>query len=512
MATADLAGPTPPVHQDPDFKSISDDEEEGPAAMAQHLRTRRRLDMRTSSTGGLSEASSLPSSPDADEHGENQEHEHTQDDECSTQTNLEETPANSTLGMVVPCPGDVSIGPPNEDELPTFQDMWVIPGFQRLLCKSVHAQPRRAHRDSDFNENDTTSRGSLSEGSVRKPRNTLLRRLSWKRTKSNYNMKEALKQSEACGSASDSDSTIKPVTKNDKPKRRKSFLRRKKGLDANTAVESAAKKFEEETTTSRRRHLSGSDEAEVTGLSLITYINSLKELESMKAQCFADDCDEQFTSLAELQEHMLTLHVLPRIQQVPDYVYLFHEDLPFFNQRDVVASITYHERDSPLAQFYLNQPIFNISCFRPVEDNTTTVSLSDIDNPCRDSRTEKIRRFIGSGLQVSIRRKCLYVTRLSRNPVFLKNYQSPSTVSDSILLRENGELPDGAEVCLFDYQVFSKEIARMPAELALKMATVSLAFVRTGEFDDKIPCWIRIRMGDALRMWETLTHSTQDHA
>ena len=46
-------------------------------------------------------------------------------------------------------------------------------------------------------------------------------------------------------------------------------------------------------------------------------------------------------------------------------LYTFPEDFPFLEMKTVIATVTYHERDLPVAQFYLDQPFFNVSCYRP---------------------------------------------------------------------------------------------------------------------------------------------------
>lgn len=167
----------------------------------------------------------------------------------------------------------------------------------------------------------------------------------------------------------------------------------------------------------------------------------------------------------------------------------YTEDFMFISRDDDVAmSCVYYERAVAVAQFALTKAPAYIVCSRADkfvrETPVMVIDLAGMDNPYRDERTKNIRHYIGSGVELQVRQRSLYVIRHSRNAIVVKNWSDQSRFSlpegnhkpavpsaanmaanaskgeskegsPAVGVNEKGELPYRTEVCLFDFQVGS---------------------------------------------------------
>lgn len=151
----------------------------------------------------------------------------------------------------------------------------------------------------------------------------------------------------------------------------------------------------------------------------------------------------------------------------------FTEDMTFLDDKEQALSCVYYEQAVAVAQFTGNaQDRTHVVCARAgkaaarAEPGSAVLDLAELSNPYRADKTERVRRFIGSGVELCVRQRSLYVTRHSRNGVFVKAWDQPARFclqeysEDAVrrgsvagLVGPGGELPLHQEVCLFDFQV-----------------------------------------------------------
>ena len=284
----------------------------------------------------------------------------------------------------------------------------------------------------------------------------------------------------------------------------------------------------------------------------LDFLDAFSNKVSQMAPCTRPGCKELFFSMRELERHVAEAHgalepvlgqgeraeaaegsrreaeTQPPPGEAPratQYMSLT-EDVAWLDDKARALSCVYWEHAVPVAQFAVAaQESAHVMCARAgkvaarASPGSALLDLAELGNPFRHARTQRVRKFIGSGVEISVRQRSLYLTRHSRNGVFAKHWaqrgeryclplregDSEGLVHDDVAA--DGALPLNKEVCLFDFQVFRKQLMHLSAGEAMLKATVSLALVRNSAERADTPAWLTVRMCDALRLWERHHHS-----
>jgi hypothetical protein len=299
--------------------------------------------------------------------------------------------------------------------------------------------------------------------------------------------------------------------------------------------------------------------------SFLDFLDAFSNEVSQMAPCFRPGCEELFFSMRELEKHLQACHVRPEPVMGQDSSHSpsrrntaesvargraaaataaatardasphssppvppksYTEDMTWLDDKAQALSCVYWEHAVAVAQFAVaTQESVHVMCARAgkvasrAAPGSALLDLAELDNPFRRSRTERVRRYIGSGVEISVRQRSLYLMRHSRNAVYVKHWAqraerfclplregaNEGTVHDEI--SPQGELPLNKEVCVFDFQVFRKQLINLSAGEAMLRATVSVALVRDSTERADTPAWLTVRMCDALRLWERHHHS-----
>jgi hypothetical protein len=190
---------------------------------------------------------------------------------------------------------------------------------------------------------------------------------------------------------------------------------------------------------------------------------------------------------------------------------LLESSLDDKNDDDSWCLINYFEMNSTVGRTFegKNKTIIVDGFFNPGND-TDRFSLGQLTNVNRSLEVEKVRRYIGKGVELSFINGELHIECLSENAIFVlskslncASYWPADTVN---------ELPNKCCMSVFNEAAFFQQINRAAKEgyeavqKLTEMCFIRLSFVKGwgAEYDPQevtlMPCWIEITLLEPLEM------------